>query len=130
MRHVLVEFCLAHAVFSAGRNGSARSGTRKPEPMEMPFGQRHGSVEANDREEARYVKDGLDYLLSNRGIQVVELRGVVPGEAGAVVAVIDVARLSGPLVAAAKDDGGVGLLEIVVFDFDFDAGVVREVGAV
>jgi hypothetical protein len=34
------------------------------------------------------------------------------------------------LVAAAEDDGGVGLLVVVVFDLDFDAAVVGEIGAV
>ena len=80
--------------------------------------------------QARDVKDGLDDLLADGGIQVVELRGVVPGKAGAVVAVVDVAGFAAGFVAAAKDDGGVGLLEVVVFDLDFDAAVVGEIGAV
>ena len=96
----------------------------------MALGQRHGGVKTDDRKEARDVKDGLDDLLAHGGIQVVELRGVVPGKAGAVVAVVDVAGLAGGFVAAAKDDGGVGLLEVVVFDFDFDAAVAGEIGTV
>ena len=60
----------------------------------MALGQGHGGVEANDRKQARHVQDGLNDLLAHRGIQVVELRGVVPGKAGAVVAVIDVAGLA------------------------------------
>ena len=75
--------------------------------------------------EARDVEDGLNDLLADRGIEVVELRGVVPGKAGAVVAVVDVAGFAAGFVAAAKDDGGVGLLEVVVFDLDLDAAVVR-----
>ena len=79
--------------------------------------------------EARDVEDGLDDLFAYRGIEVVELRGVIPGEAGAVVAVIDVAGFAGGLVAAAEDDGRVGLGEVVVFDFDFNAAVGGNVGA-
>jgi len=56
----------------------------------------------------RHIKDGLDHLLANGGVQVVELRGVVPGKAGAVVAVIDVPGFVSPLVAALEDDGGIG----------------------
>ena len=96
------------------------AGPGKPEPMKVALGQRHGRVEADDRKQPRDVQDGLDDLLAHRGVQVVELRGVVPGKAGAVVAVIDVARLAGAVVAAAEDDGGVGLLVVVVFDLDLD----------
>ena len=56
----------------------------------MALGEDHGRVEADDGEEARDVEDGLDDLLADIGAEVVELRGVVPGEAGAVVAVVDV----------------------------------------
>ncbi len=96
----------------------------------MALGQRHGGVEANDRKEARDMKNGLNHLLAHRGIQIVKLRGVVPGKAGAIVAVIDVAGFAGRFVAAAEDDGGIGLVEVVVFDFDFDAAVAGEIGAV
>ena len=96
----------------------------------MPLGQGHGGVEADDRKQARHVQDGLDDLLAHRGIQVVELGGVVPGKAGAVVAVVDVAGLAGLAVAALEDDGGIGLLVVVVFDLDLDARVVGEIGTV
>ena len=121
VRHVLVEFGLAHAVFGARWNGAARARPRKPQPMKMPLGQRHRRVEANHRKQPRHIQNGLDHLFAHRRIQVVELRGVVPRKAGAVVAVIDVARLAGPAVAAAKNDSSVGLLEVVIFDLDFDA---------
>jgi hypothetical protein len=59
--------------------------------MEVALGERHGGVEADDREEARDVEDGLNDMLTDRGVEVVELGGVVPGKAGAIVAVLDVA---------------------------------------
>ena len=98
--------------------------------MKVALGQGHGGVEADDGKQPRHVQDGLDHLLAHRGIQVVELRGVVPGKAGAVVAVIDVAGFAALAVAAAEDHGGVGLLEVVILDLDLDAPVVREIGAV
>ena len=96
----------------------------------MPLGQRHGRVEADDREQARHMQDGLDDLLAHRRIQVVELRGIVPGKAGAVVAVIDVAGFASLAVAALEDHGGVGLLEVVILDFDLDAPVMGEIGTI
>ncbi len=111
VRHVLVEFCLAHAVFGAGGNSSACSRSGKPEPMEMPLGECHGGVEADDRKQPRYIENGLNHLLANSGIQIIELRGIVPREAGAVVAVIDVTRVSGPLVSALEDHGCISLFE-------------------
>ena len=98
--------------------------------MKVALGQSHGGVEANHRKQPRHVQNGLDHLLAHRRIQVVELRRVVPGKAGAVVAVIDVARFAAGLVAAAEDHRGVGLLEVVVLDLDLDAPVVREIGPV
>ena len=59
--------------------------------MKVPLGEGHGGVKADDRKQARHMQDGLNDLLADGGVQVVELRGVVPGKAGAVVAVIDVA---------------------------------------
>ncbi len=129
VRHGAVEFGLVHGVFGARRDGSAGAGAGKPEAMEVSLGQGHGGVEADDREQARDVEDGLNDLLADGWIEVVELGGVVPGEAGAVVAVIDVAGFAGGLVAAAEDDGGVGLGVVVILDFDFDAAVGGEVGA-
>jgi hypothetical protein len=68
----------------------------------VALGQGHGGVEADDGKEARDVQDGLDDLLADGGIEVVELGGVVPGKAGAVVAVVDVAGFAGGVVAARK----------------------------
>ena len=62
-------------------------------------------------------------------LEVVELRGVVPRHAGAVVAVVDVALLAAPAVDALEHHRGVGVVEVVVLDVDADALVGREVRA-
>jgi hypothetical protein len=116
-----VELGLAHAVFGARGDGAAGARAGKPEPVKVALGQGHGGIEADHRKQPRHVQDGLDDLLAHRRIEVVELRGVVPGKAGAVVAVVDVAGFAAGAVAAAKDHGGVGLLEVVVLDLDLDA---------
>ena len=130
MRHALVELGLRHGVLGAGGDGAGGAGAGEPEAMEVSLGQSHGRIKTDDGKEARDVEDGLDDLLADGGVQVVELRGVVPRKAGAVVAVVDVAGVAGVLVDAAEDDGGVGLLEVVVVDFDFDAAVGGEIGPV
>ncbi len=123
LRHDAIELLVAHAVFGAGWNRAARSGTRKPEPVKVAFGQGHCGVEANYRKEPGDVKDRLDHLLAYRGIQVVELRSVVPRETCAIVAVIDVAGLPRGFVAPTEDYSSIGLRKVMVLDFDFDAAV-------
>ena len=107
----------------ARRDRSAAAGDGKPEPLDVPAGEGHGGIETNDGKEPSYLENGLDHLLADRRAQVVQLGGVVPGKAGAVVTVINVLDMSGGVVAAAKDHGGVGLLVVVIFNLDFDAVV-------
>ncbi len=130
VRHVLIELGLAHAVFRTRWNGSARTRAGKPESMEVALGERHCSIEPDDGKQPRHIQNGLDYLLAHRWIEVVELSSVIPGKAGAVVAVVDVARVAGMLVAAAKHHCRIGLLEVMVFNLDLDASVVRKIGPI
>src|SRR5665213_384082 len=130
MGHGVVEFRLVHAVFGARRNGAAGSWAGEPQAMKMTFCQCHGCVKAYDRKQARDMKNGLNDLFAHGWVEVVELRGVIPGEAGAVVAVIDVADFAGGLVATLKDYGSIGLLEVVVFNLDFDASVGGKIRSV
>ena len=129
LRHDLTELLRGHAEFGARRDGSAAAGVGKPEPLEVALCQGHGGVKANDREETRHVQDGLDDLLAHRRIQVVELRRVVPREAGAVVAVIDVTQVSGAAVAALKDHGRVRLVVVVALDANLDVRIGGKVRA-
>ncbi len=109
---------------------AADAGEREPEALDVALGEDHGGVEADDGEEPGDVEDGLHDVFADVGLGVVELGGVVPGEGGAVVAVVDVAGLVVAVGAQAEGDGGVGLVVVVVFDLDLDAGVGGEVGAV
>ena len=63
----------------------------------------HGGVEADDREAPGDLEDLPDDRLADLGLQVVELGRVVPGEARAVVAVVEVARLAARPVDALED---------------------------
>ena len=130
LRHVPVKLRLAHAVLGARRDGTAGAGTRKPEPVKMPLGQCHGRVKADHRKQTRHMQNGLNHLLAHRWIQVIELRSVVPGKAGAVVAVIDEARLARVPVAPLEDHCGVCLLEVVVVNLDLHAAIVGEIGTI
>ena len=77
----------------------------------------------------RDVEDRLDHGLADVGSQVVELGGVVPRHARAVVAVVDVAVVAGRGVDALEHDRRVGVVEVVILDLDRDAAVGREVRA-
>ena len=63
------------------------------------------------------------------GFEVVQLRRVVPRHARAVVAVVDVAGLAGPVVGALEDDRRVGGVPVVILDLDRDPIVVAEIAA-
>src|ERR1700761_1591461 len=73
------------------------------------------------------MQDGLDHLFPGSRVQVIELGGVIPGKAGAVIAVIDVAGVTCPLVTAPEDHGGVVLLVIMIVDLDLYPPVTRKV---
>src|SRR6185369_3735977 len=108
-------------VLRARRNGSTSAGFGEPEALVVQFGQGHGGVEANDGKESGNVKDGLRNGFADFGLQVVELRGIVPREAGAVVAVIDVSGVATPAIDTAKHDRCIGLVKVMIFNLDLDS---------
>ena len=103
------------------------TGQRIPESLDVAAGQHHGGVEADDGEAAGDLEDLADDRLAHVGLQVVQLRRVVPGEAGAVIAVVDVARLAAALVDALEDDRGIGGVPVVILELDDHAVIGREV---
>ncbi len=127
--HGGVELGRGHrAVLGARRDGlAALARGREPQPPDVALGQHHRGVEADDREAPGDGEDRLDHLLADGRLAEVQLRGVVPGEAGAVVAVVDVAALARPAVAPLEDDGGVGVVPVVVLEADLDAVVLAQV---
>ena len=129
-RHQRVEILLRKRIFGARGDRSTCARQRKPEPLHVALGQHHRRVEADDREAARDVQDHLHDMLADARLRVVKLRGIVPGEGGAVIAVVHEARGAVAMVADAESDGGVGLVVVVVLNLDLDAGVSREIGAV
>ena len=116
--HGRVELPARQAVLGARGDGPARPRLREPQPLVVPLGQGHRGVEADDREVPGDVEDRLDHRLAHLGLEEVELGGVVPGHARAVVAVVDVARRARPVVDALEDDGGVGPVVVAVLDPD------------
>ena len=83
--------------------------------MHMALGQGHGRVEADDGELVGDMQDGLDHRFPHLGFEVVKLSGVVPGHGCAIVAVVDVAGVAGPMVDALEHHGRVGVVVVVVF---------------
>ena len=64
----------------------------------------HGGIEADDREIARHMQDGLNDRFAYFRFRVIELGRVVPREGGAVVAVIHIAHIARMTVKALEDD--------------------------
>ena len=60
-------------------------------PLDVPPRQDHRGVEPDYVEAPGDVEDLSDDGLAHVGVHVVELGGVIPGEAGAVVTMVDVA---------------------------------------
>ena len=85
----------------------------------------HRRVEADDREVARHVEDALLHRLAGVLSQEVDLRRVAPGQARAVVAVVDVAHPARGAVEALEDDRRVGAVVVVVLEPDAHAAVAR-----
>ena len=74
----------------------------------MTFCQDHlPSIEANNREAPRDVKDDLNYTLANLGVGIVELRSVVPCERRSVISVIQIPSCAIVVVPETEDDSGV-----------------------
>ncbi len=130
VRHGRGEDVLGNGMLGPGGDRAARTGGRIPEPPDVLPCQDHGRVEADDAEVGRHVPDALLDRFPRLGVEEVYLRRVVPGHAGAVVAVVDVADLARPPVLALEHHGGVAAGIVVVFQPDPHVGIFREVGAV
>ena len=129
-RHALVELGFGHRVLGARRDAARLSGLRPPQALDVLLGEDHGRVEADDREAPGDGEDRLDDLFADGGVEEVQLRGVVPGKARPVVAVIDVAGVPGPAVEPLEHDRGVAVVPVVILEDDADALVRRQVGPV
>ena len=112
---------LRDGVLGARRDARRRARLGPPQALDVLLGEHHRGVEADDREPPRDVEDRLDDLLADVGIEEVELGRVVPREARAVVAVIDVALVAAPAVEALEHDRGVAVVPVVILEDDPDA---------
>ncbi len=106
-RHGAVKLLTREAVFCPCGDCSARSGFREPQTLIVALGQRHGRVEADNGKLSRNMEDRLDYGLAHLGVQEIQLGGVVPRHAGAVVAVVDEFLASGPEIHPLEDHRGI-----------------------
>ena len=113
----------------AGRDARLVPRQGVPETLDVAARQHHGGVEADDVEAPGHLQDLADDRLADVSLEVVELCRVIPGEARAVIAVVDVADLTGRLVDALEDHRRVRRVPVVVLDLDDHAVVRREVRA-
>ena len=112
-----------------GRNRTPGARLREPQSLDVFLCQRHGRIEADNREVARHMQDGLDDGFAHFGVGKIQLGGVVPGHGRAVVAVIDVARFARPVVDPLEDHRRIGVVVVMIFEDDSHALVVTQVFA-
>ena len=93
----------------------------------MLLGEDHRGIEADHREAPGDVQDDLDDVLADLRVEEVQLRRVIPREARAVVAVVDVALVAGPAVEALEGHRRVAVVPVVVLQDDPHALVRGEV---
>ena len=124
-----VERPLGHRVLGARRDPAPGARQRMPQPLDVSLGEDHRRVEADDRELAGDVEDRLDDRLADVGPQVVELGGVVPREARAVVAVVDEPLVAGRAVHPLEHDRRVRPVPVMVLEEDRDPVVPGQVRA-
>ncbi len=125
-----IEGGLVQTVGSPGRNGAAVTGQRKPQTLVVPFGKGHGGIEADNREATCNFENGLNNSLPRFRVKKIQLCRIVPGHAGAVVAVIDVAHLTGMSVHPFENYGGVAVIPVAVFYVKTDTSVFGKIGTV
>src|SRR4051794_6520023 len=121
--HPAVELSFGHRMLSPGWDAATLAGLRPPQPLDVLLGEHHGGVEPDDREAPRDLDDRPDDLLADGWVEEVELCRVVPREARAVVAVVDVAVVAARAVRSLEDDGGVAVVPVVVLEDDRHASV-------
>ena len=90
----------------------------------MAFGQGHGGIKADDFKLSRHIKDYLDNLLPQLGIEIIELGRVIPGHGGAIIAMIDVPSIAIAVIVGLKDHGCVAAVIIMVFQMDTEIRVL------
>jgi hypothetical protein len=129
-RHAAVEFRLRERT-ELGPGRDAASGPRfgPPQPLDVLLRQHHRGIEADHRETPGHRDDRLDDRLADLRLEEVELCGVVPREARAVVAVVHVADVAAVPVEALERHRRVGVVPVVILEHDPDPRIVREIGA-
>ena len=122
-----VKLILAHAMLNTGRYSAAKTAQRKPETLVMLFCQGHGGIKADNREITGNMEDGLDDRFPQLRDQVVKLRRIVPGDTGAVIAVVDITGPSIAPIIVLEDDGGIALVPVAVLHLQSYRRVGRKV---
>ncbi len=64
------------------------------------------------------MQNGLDHSLTDNGKHKIKLSSIIPRHAGAVIAVINIADITGPAVDAFEYDSGVSMVPIAVFNMN------------
>ena len=114
-------------VLASCRNVSTMTRLRVPQSPDMFFRKDHRCVKTDDREIRGHLHNLSDNGLPRRGIQKINLRGVIPGHSRSVVSVVDVGHVPGLIVHTLEANRTVALRVIVVLKIKGYASVLTQV---
>jgi len=109
-------------MLGTGGYTAAEADLGEPEALKVFLGQGHGGVEADDGEVARHMENGADHRFAKLGDEIIQLGRIVPGRAGAVVAVVDIADTAAAVIHMLEDHRGVCSRPVAVLDAETDVG--------
>ena len=93
----------------------------------MPFCQYHGRVKTDDGKHSGDLQNLLNNPFAYLCTEKVQLGGIVPWHDSTVVAMIDVASISGQVINPLEGYCCVGTVPVAIFKVDAEAGVTAEV---
>src|SRR5687768_9302444 len=93
----------------------------------MFLGESHRSVKADNREIARHMQNGLNDGFAYLRLRIIQLRGVIPWEGGAIVAMIDITDVTTEMVPALKHNSRIGFVVIMVFKIDTHTNIIGKI---
>ena len=130
LRHGFIEIDRQHSVLGARRNVAALTGSREPQPLNVPLGKRHRRVKTDNRKITRHMKNHLNDRFFCLRIQKINLRRIVPRQTGSVVSVVNVTVLVFVFIVAAEHNGAVFFAVIFIFDLNRNVRIAAQIGSV
>src|SRR5512133_480516 len=92
--------------------------------------QSHGGIKANDREFTGNIQNGLNYGFPDFWIQVIQLGSIIPGHAGAVIAMINEAGIPITSIHTTENYSRISAVVVMVVNFDLHPRISRQIRSI